>query len=81
MAQQVFLVARQQVAAQEGPTGVAKPLEEQFEELEEQLEELEEQLEEWLPEKGPKREDFQVLHSGYLIWLSSQYRLQDCTMR
>ena len=74
MAQQVFLVARQQVAAQEGPTGLAKP-------LEEQLEELKEQLEEWLLEKGPKREDFQVLHSGYLIWLSSQYRLQDCTMR
>ena len=72
MAQQVFLVARQQVAAQEGPTGVAKPLEEQFEELEEQLEEF-------LPAAGPKREDLQVLHLGYLIWLSSQYRLQDHT--
>ncbi len=72
MAQQVLVAARQQVAAQEGPTGLAKPLEEQLEELEEQLELL-------LLAEGSKREDFQVLHSRYLIWLSSQYRLQDHT--
>jgi hypothetical protein len=59
VAQQVLVVAREQVAAQEGPTGLAKP--------EEQLEELQEQLEELSEEEGPKREDFQVSHSGYLI--------------
>jgi hypothetical protein len=48
--------------------------------LEEKLEEVEEQLEESLSEEGPKREDFQVSHSRYLIWLSSQYHLQDHTV-
>jgi hypothetical protein len=45
------MAARQQVAAQEGPTGLAKPLEEQLEELNVQVEEL-------LLEEGLKREDF-----------------------
>ena len=68
------MVAQEQVVAQqipvlnkffkEGATGPAKP-------LEEQLEELEEQLGESLSEEGPKREDFQVLHSEHLFWLSS----------
>jgi hypothetical protein len=70
VAQQALVVAQdEQVVAQEGPTGLTKP--------EEQLEELQEQLEELSEEEGPKREDFQVSHSGYLIWLSSLYRLQD----